>query len=204
MASWVDPVLHLKRCYHCHFGRNDGACLTGLGRILALCGSFQRILFVLSPCFVLPVGDVVASCTLGNIKRLKVEVSAYLVFCLLFSLPQCKVVCSDFLVLLVLYMHKFINFSDVILSVKNSFFFVSVFLWWYEVNWIHPISVSPAQTEWFGRVCQHCVFCKNPKQQPLCGSSEMESALKCSIHSKILDFASSFITSCGVSDGRAG
>lgn len=37
------------------------------------------------------------------------------------------------LVLIVLYLHKFVNFNDVILSVKNSLF-VSVFLWWYEVN----------------------------------------------------------------------
>lgn len=37
VASWVDPILHLKRCYHCHFGGNDGAYRTGLVRILALC-----------------------------------------------------------------------------------------------------------------------------------------------------------------------
>ena len=46
----------------------------------------------------LPVGGVVASCIRHNVKSLKLEVSACLVFCLFFSsLPQCEVVCNDFL-----------------------------------------------------------------------------------------------------------
>lgn len=39
-----------------------------------------------SPCFVLPVDGVVASCIWRNIKSLKLELSACLVFCLVFFL----------------------------------------------------------------------------------------------------------------------
>lgn len=106
------------------------------------------------------------------------------------------------LVLIVLYLHKFVNFNDVILSVKNSFCICISVVVWGELNIPNFWQPCSDWVNWQG--CQHCVFCKNPKQQPLCGSSEMESALKCSIHSKILDFASSFIISHGDSDGRAG